>query len=117
MDDLKLHLALIEAVEARNYVLNALMSVDAVYNLLPQRIFLVLIHSEIGAQPLVQKRVKVLKNDFDSIFAAFLEQLARQHDFMGKVDRLLSINHLPIHHEIFDASAVEIQADLLLGAF
>jgi len=92
MDYLELYLTLIETVKAGDDILYIFVSVYAVNDLLSQRILLVFINCKVGTQPLVEKGVKVLKNDFYSIFASFLEQLPRQHNLMIAVDDLCSLN-------------------------
>ena len=48
MDHLQLHLALIETIQTWYYLLNINQPVQTVYNLLPERVLLMLIDHEVG---------------------------------------------------------------------
>ena len=88
----------IETVNAGQHFLNFQVSAIREDDLLPQRILLVVVESEISGESFVDEGVVVLEDDFNAVPAPVLQQLSGNAYLVVQKVNVSRIQSLSVHH-------------------
>lgn len=100
--------ARIETVNTGQHFLNLEVAAIGVDDLLPQRVLLVVVESEVGTQSLVHGGIVVLENDFNAVPPLLLQQLPRNANLLIKKNNVSRIHPPPVHHQELYPRAVKV---------
>lgn len=99
MYDFQPDLTLIETVQTRHEPLDIRSPIQAIDDLLPQRVLMMVIDREIRAQAVPNKRVQVLEDDLDAILPALHQHLLRDKQQMVLIAYLPGLERTAIDHD------------------
>lgn len=113
MYDLQSNLALIETIQTRHESLDIRSPIQAINDLLPQRVLMVVIDREIRAQAIPNKRVQILKDDLNAILPTLHQHLLRDKHQVVLITDLLGLQGTAIDHDELHAAPIVIYGKVL----